>query len=128
MSKRAPEPRPSAPRHPVETPHGLQLVIRSDPWEDAPLSEVMIRVTRAVARRQYGPWKGTVTEQAAQLYGDLRDQLGRDGFLALSSWASALAFHAREGRHPALYSEDVIRRSRQHQANALRGRPWVKQR
>lgn len=128
MSKIPAEPHPSAPRAPVETPHGTQLVIRSDPWEDAPLSEIMIRVAAAQGRLIWGVGVPITAREAADLFAELRDLSAHNGFHALSAWHAGLASHCRSGTHPTRYIADVIRRSRAHQSNARRGRPWLKQR
>lgn len=96
--------------------------------EGTPLSEVMIRVALAQARRAIRPAKTMRTSEALHIFRELRDLTEHQGFLALSSWHAAIAWAASEGVHPAHYTQDVLRRARAHQRNVARGKPWTKQR
>jgi hypothetical protein len=95
---------------------------------EAPASEVMIRIARRQGELYWRRVGSPVGPWSAELYRNLRQWCERHGFHPLAAWHAGLAHHAREGIAPSTYAQDVIRRARAHQRNALRGRPWVKQR
>lgn len=126
MSRRTPFQmiRPAAPTTPVILPDGTQHVIPSDPFEDATLSEVMVRVARAYAKLYYHRPRVPINWHPADLYTQVTTDLTQAGFRTLSIWTAAIACNARLGTSPASYSREVIRRARQHRTNALHGNPW----
>lgn len=111
-----------------EAPEQVAFLRPADDLLTAPLSEVMIRVTRRLGERRWRYLAGPPAEYEPPLYRQLATWLDEHHYWSLSTWAVSLAFYASQGIPPARYAKDVIRRARGHQLNAARGRPWLKQR
>lgn len=93
--------------------------------DEATPSEYLMRITRAYARRFYYQDGPPERISSAELYLKLAHHLNT--FLPpLSTWATAVALHARGGMSPAEYERQVIRRAEGHRRLRGKGRPWVK--
>ena len=116
-----------APRRRNPKPDFLPLFDPSPNLLEAPASEVMIRIARRQGELYWRRVGSPVGPWSAELYRNLRQWCELHGFHSMAAWHAGLACHARDGIPPSQYAHDVIRRARAHQANARRGKPWLKQ-
>lgn len=127
-SRPLPQARPAAPRAPVVTQHGVQLVIPPDPWDDVTLSEFCVRVTRQLAASYWRTIGSPRDISPHDLYVQARHYWRGRGAGLFDTWFVAYAWACSQGLTPAQYCEDVLRRARGHNTQRARGNPWHKQR
>lgn len=123
-----PQKRPAAPREPVATPDGTQLVLPSSPFEDELLTDVMVRVTRQLAGVYWRRIGSPRDLSPADLYAQARQFYLANHIGQFDTWFVAYSWAISQGMSPAQYSADVRRRARGHMLNRRNGRPWKKQR
>jgi len=96
------------------------------PLQDAPMSEVLARVSFRLIQRHYWRMRPDVVNRDELLY-TLANRLQDTGFRALSLWITGCAHYCNQsGVNIYDWREDVVVRSRRAAHNRRVGKPWAR--
>lgn len=93
-------------------------------FHDAPMSEVLSRITYQVILREYRANPLPFRKDASTGLYFLALKYDRIGMRWISNWLSVFAAEVRKGKKSRIVLQEICARARYYQEQARRGRPW----